>query len=181
MLGALKCVGITAVAAGCVVIAGCGSDSASPENPVGAPQSNGSTAAEAAEAAEATAIDACALISAEDISRLLGVAVEATPTSTDPAAPGCMWENPANYESVSLDIGGPNTAVNGTLAPPEPGFPLVGTPGPDGMRFMGGGSVEFPAGGRANRVQVAVLSLLGEQANDAAVDLARKVGPQIPN
>jgi hypothetical protein len=41
--------------------------------------------------------------------------------------------------------------------------------------------VEFAAGGRSNTVQVAVLSMLsGEQANDAAVGLARQIGPKLP-
>ena len=84
------------------------------------------------------------------------------------------------YESVTLEIGNPGTAINGTLPPPEPGFPEVGTPGPDGMRFLGTGMIEFPAGGRSNTVQVAVLNLLGEAADNAAIDLARKVGPQLP-
>jgi hypothetical protein len=79
-----------------------------------------------------------------------------------------------------VEIGNPSTAVNGTLPPPEPGFPEVGTPGPDGMRFLGNGLVEFAAGGRSNTVQVAVLSMAGDEANAAAVELARKIGPQLP-
>lgn len=128
----------------------------------------------------AVAIDACTLLTAEDISALLGVTVEGKSTTTDPELPGCIWENPTSYESVSVEIGNPNTAVNGTLPPPEPGFPEVGTPGPDGMRFLGSGSVEFAAGGRSNMVQVAVLSMAGDEANAAAVELARKIGPQLP-
>lgn len=94
--------------------------------------------------------------------------------------PACTWENRDTYESVTVEIGNPGTAVNGTLAPPEPGFPEVGTPGPDGMRFLGSGMVEFPAGGRSNTVQIAVLALLGPDADNAAVDLARKIGSQLP-
>ena len=48
------------------------------------------------------------------------------------------------------------------------------------MLILGSDMVEFPAGGRSNTVQVAVLKLLGEAADNAAVDLARKVGPQLP-
>jgi hypothetical protein len=48
------------------------------------------------------------------------------------------------------------------------------------MRFVASGMVEFPAAGRSNTVQVAVLSLLGPDADNAAVDLARKIGPQLP-
>jgi hypothetical protein len=161
----------------CLVFTGCGSesrpnssDAAGADRPPAAP----------ADTPGAASIDACALLSPEDVSALLGVAVAGESTSADPAAPGCLWENPDNYESIALEIGGPGTAVNDTLPPPEPGFPEVGTPGPDGMRFLGGGQVEFPAGGRNNSVQVAVPSMSGDEANNAAVELAKRIGPQIP-
>jgi hypothetical protein len=48
------------------------------------------------------------------------------------------------------------------------------------MRLLASGMVEFPAAGRDNTVQVAVLSLMGQDADNAAVDLARKIGPQLP-
>jgi hypothetical protein len=48
------------------------------------------------------------------------------------------------------------------------------------MRFMGGGAVEFAAGNRDNTVQVAVLRMSADQANSAAVELARKITPQVP-
>ena len=156
--------------------AGCGSGSGSGgETASSAP---GSVAASDV-SDSAVAIDACSLLSAEDISGLLGDAVEGKSTTTDPELPGCIWEHPTSYESVSVEIGNPNTAVNGTLPPPEPGGPEVGTPGPDGMRFLGNGMVEFAAGGRSNTVQVAVLSMVGNAANAAAVELARKIGPQL--
>jgi Protein of unknown function (DUF3558) len=155
----------------------CGTDSGpDSETAVTAP---GSVAASDA-SDSAVAIDACALLTAEDISALLGGTVEGKSTTSDPELPGCIWENPTSYESVSVEIGNPDTAVNGTLPPPEPGFPEVGTPGPDGMRFLGSGTVEFAAGGRSNTVQVAVLSMAGDEANAAAVELARKIGPQLP-
>ncbi len=109
----------------------------------------------------------------------MGAPVEGRPTGTDPDMPGCIWENPQTYESVSVEIGKPDTAINGTLPPPEPGFPDPATPGPDGMRFLGSGSVEFAAAKRSNTVQVAVLNMLGQAADDAAVDLARKISSQL--
>jgi len=48
------------------------------------------------------------------------------------------------------------------------------------MRYLGSGTVEFAAGNRSNTVQVAVLKLSADQANSAAVDLARKIAPQGP-
>ncbi len=48
------------------------------------------------------------------------------------------------------------------------------------MRLMGGGQVEFAAGDRSNTVQVAMLRLSPNQANSAAIDLARKITPKVP-
>ncbi len=164
---------IAALAIG-LAIAGCG-DKKTPASGE-SPQSSA-----ASTAAPTTApIDACKLISGEDIARVLGKPIEGSPTGTGPDMPGCMWENTDSFESVSLEIGNPGTAINGTLPPPEPGFPQVGRPGPDGMLFLGNGMVEFAAGGRSNTLQVALVNVAGGAADDAAVDLARKVGPQLP-
>jgi hypothetical protein len=177
------------VAVVCGVVTACGSNASSTgaanesrAQSAASSLESGAGTPDAVESDGAAALDACALIDAADITKLLGVPVVGKPTSTDPKfPPGCMWENPENYESVSLEIGNPGTASGDTLPAPEAGFPDLTTPGPDGMRFLGPGSVEFPAGGRSNTVQVAVLSMLsGEQANDAAVELARKIGPQLP-
>jgi hypothetical protein len=160
----------------CLAIASCGSESDSSSGNAG---SAGGSDGTVAKNESAPPIDACSLISAEDIAALLGTTVEGKSTSTDPERPECLWENAENYESITLDIGEPGSARNNTLRPPEPGFPEVGTSGPDGMRFLGSGMVQFPAGERDNLVQVAVLSMLGDDANNAAVELARKVTPQI--
>jgi hypothetical protein len=96
------------------------------------------TASIAAAGAESAApIDVCALPSPGDVSALRGATVDGASSDSR-----CVWENPDNLESVS---------------------------------------VEFVADHRANSVQVAVLSMISDgTANDAAVDLARKIGPQIP-
>ncbi len=154
-----------------LALAGCGDNKKAA--PDATPQSSGPPAPGAA-------INACTLVSPDDIAKLLGKPIEGRPIGAAPDAPACTWENRDTYESVTVEIGNPGTAVNGTLPPPEPGLPEVGTPGPDGMRFVASGMVEFPAAGRSNTVQVAVLSLLGPDADNAAVDLARKIGPQLP-
>lgn len=158
------------VSTAALALAGCGDDK--PAASESAPQASGPPA-------PGTPIDACKLVSADDIAKLLGNPVEGRSIG-GPDTPACTWENRDTYESVTVEIGNPGTAVNGTLPPPEPGFPEVGTPGPDGMRFLATGMVEFPAGGRSNTVQVAVLDLMGPDADNAAVDLARKIGPQLP-
>jgi hypothetical protein len=123
--------------------------------------------------------DPCALISADKITTLFGTPTDGTVTGKHSESPGCIWENPATFESVSIDIGKAGTARGGTLGPPDPGFPDSTTPGPDGMRFVGSGVVEFAAGDRANTVQVAVNSLRGKDADDAAVELAHQVSSQL--
>ncbi|MGA8546119.1 MAG: hypothetical protein WB785_12780 [Mycobacterium sp.] len=128
----------------------------------------------------AMAIDACSMLSPQDISGVLGVTVPGKSTNKDPEMGNCAWENPTTEESVSVEIGNPGTARNNTLPAPEAGFPDPTTPGPDGMRLMGGGQVEFAAGNRSNTVQVAMLKLSPDQANSAAVDLARKITPKVP-
>jgi hypothetical protein len=168
---------ITAVAL-CWAAAGCQSQSGPSSNSGGAGPASGSQASGAAHTANP--IDACSMLSPQDIAALLGVTVQGKSTNTDPDMGDCTWENPSTQESVSVQISNPGTARNNILPPPEPGFPDPTTPGPDGMRFMGGGSVEFAAGNRSNTVQVAVLRLSADQANSAAVDLARKITPQVP-
>lgn len=158
---------VGAVLASSYVVAGCHSQS-------------GPTGAAPAKTHAATPIDACSMLSPQDISALLGTAVPGKSTNKDPEMGNCSWENPTTLESVSIEIGNPGTALNNTLRPPEAGFPDATTPGPDGMRLMGGGGVEFAAGNRSNTVQVAVLRLSPEQANSAAIDLARKITPKVP-
>lgn len=171
--GTLRLVG-AALVLSCAV-AGCQSEN----NSTGAPQ-NGATGAPSSAAPAAKRIDACSMVSPQDISSLLGVSVPGKSTGRDPQMGDCSWQNATTEESISLTISNPGTARNNTLPPPEAGFPDLTTPGPDGMRLMGGGGVEFAAGNRVNTVQVAVLRLSPDQANSAAVDLARKITPQVP-
>lgn len=157
----------------CVAASACGSggkaDDAAPSGVVSG------TAAEVAGAA----IDACALIPAEQITALMGTPTVGEATGDNPESPGCIWENTDTFESVSVEIGNPDTAANGTLAPPQPGSLDPATPGPDGMRIVGSGVVEFPAAKRANTVQVAVNTLRGDDADKAALDLARQISSQL--
>ncbi|BBX62696.1 hypothetical protein MSAS_18700 [Mycobacterium saskatchewanense] len=125
-------------------------------------------------------IDACSMLSPQDISPLLGVSVPGVSTGKAADQADCTWTNTATEESVSLTISNPGTALHNKLPAPDSGFPDPGTPGPDGMRYLGGGSVEFAAGDRINTVQVAVLRMSADQANAAAVNLARKIAPMVP-
>jgi hypothetical protein len=160
-------------ALGCAVV-GCQSHQSHPASE-SAPASSGTATSQSAKR-----IDACAMLSSQDISGVLGVTVQGKSTGKTPQMGDCSWENPSTLESVTLEISNPGTAPNNKLPPTAAGLPDASKPGPDGMRLMGGGQVEFAAGNRVNTVQVAVLKLSADQANSAAVDLARKITPQVP-
>jgi hypothetical protein len=158
----------------CCAIAGCGSGGGATGASVG--QTSPAHQPAAADSG-ATPIDICSLVSADDVARLLQAPVAGRPFGTV----SCTWKNPSTYESVSVEIGYAGTAVDNTLAPLQPDQPSAGIPAPDGMRFLGTGLVEFPAGGRSNTVQIAVPRMSGDEVNSAAIELARKITPQIPN
>lgn len=155
-----------------VAVAGCGSDGSEtgPGPSVAATQSDAPVTG-----ADGVSLDACSMLSEEDIAPLIGPGIEGKSTSTDPDMPSCVWENPANYYSVTLNIGNQDTAPNGTV-PEEPGLPKE--PGPDGIQFYAPGAAEFAAGGRLNDLQVA-NGTSKEESDAAVVALVRKVTPQI--
>jgi hypothetical protein len=167
---------LVAIAALSCVVAGCGSSR--PSSSAGAPGSAESAATTKPSAAKH--IDACSMIAPQEISSLLGAPATGVSTGKDPTQADCTWTNSATDESISLTISNPGTALNNKLPPEEAGFPDPTTPGPDGMRYMGGGVVEFAAGNRVNTVQVAVLRMSSDEANAAAVKLAHEIAPQVP-
>jgi hypothetical protein len=114
---ALRQLVIAAVALCCA--AGCQSQSGQSSTP-GAPPAPGSQASNAAH--RANPIDACSMLSPQDISALLGVTVQGKSTNKDPEMADCTWENPSTQESVSVQLSNPGTARNNILPPPEPGF-----------------------------------------------------------
>lgn len=166
--------GIPAIAAVCCVLAACGSNGLN-AGAAGAPASQSTAASKPPVAAR---IDACSMVAPQEISSLLGAPAPGVATGKDPQQADCTWQNTATEESVSLTISNPGTALNNKL--PAPSFPDTSRPGPDGMRYLGGGEVEFAAGNRVNTVQVAVLRLSPDDANAAAVKLAREIAPQVP-
>jgi hypothetical protein len=162
--------------ASCFVLGACGSDS---DSDTSSAQSHASALEQAASGttgattgSAGAAIDACALLSDEDVAPLIGTSVPGQSTSSDPDMPSCQWENPETYTSVSIDISNPGTAPDDTLPAPDPAMQT--RPAPDGMRYFATGVVEFAADDRVVTVQVANLTS-AEDSDAAALDLANKV------
>ena len=161
-----------------IAAAGCGSSESAPTSGSASPAP---ATAEAGQA-EDSAVDACGLLSSDEVGTLIGVTVDGVPSGAGGRS-ACTWENPDTYESVTVDIGAPGTASDDTLPPlGEPGFPEVeSTPGPNGTRLVAG-AVEFAAGNRYNSVQVATpATMTADESIAAANDLVAKITPLIPS
>ncbi|WP_319455678.1 MULTISPECIES: hypothetical protein [unclassified Mycobacterium] len=167
-----RMLGPVALAAVWLALAACSSNPPSTATPEG----DGAAAASATESSAAPdAVDACALLSKEDVAPLIGVTVDGVPSGQG-GRTACFWENPDTYESVTVDIGAPDTATDDTL----PAVEVPTTPGPDGTRILAG-AVEFAAGNRYNSVQVATpVSMSADESTAAAVDLINQIKPKIP-
>lgn len=157
----------------CCTAVGCQSHSGPGTAPGGSAGSSSSSDAPQA----AKPMVACTMLSPQDISSLLGTSVQGKSTTHSVVRSGCTWEDTTSEESVTVELGNPGSAPHNTLAAPLPGFPEQ--PGPDGMRYIDFGAVKFAGGNRENTVQVAVIRLTPDQRNAAAVDLARKILPQL--
>ena len=165
------------IGACCLALGACGSDSDSStqsaaESHASALEQAASGTTAAASGTEGADYDACALLSDADVFPLIGASVPGQSTSTNPEVPGCIWENPDTYTSVSIDISSPDTAPDDTLPDPDPAIET--RPAPDGMRYFMTGVVEFAADDRVVTVQVANLSA-ADASDAAALALAQKV------
>jgi hypothetical protein len=159
----------------CCAAAGCQSHS----DPSSASGGSAGTAADSGATASAKPIDACSMVSPQDISSLLGASVQGKPTTQNAKRGGCVWENTTTSESVTLEIGTPDSAPHNTLPKPLPGLE-IGALRPDGMRTNSEGVVQFASGNRDNSVQVAVVRISADERIAAGLDLVRKISPQIP-
>ncbi|WFE98979.1 hypothetical protein [Micromonospora sp. WMMD964] len=103
---------------------------------------------------EAKPIDACALLSADEVAQVIGTTGAGGPRAGDSGDGGssCVWENPETYHSITIDIGSAGTAVGGDL-PAESPYGQT-EPGADGIRFASGGIAEFALRDRACEIQV---------------------------
>ncbi|MDT5208738.1 MAG: hypothetical protein QOF67_1153 [Mycobacterium sp.] len=109
------------------------------------------------------ALDACSLLSLATISSVLNAPVIGRHATDDTGSGYCVWQVPSTFESVSLDIGGPNTAGNLAM---EFGGPV---------HDLGGGAVEFDVAGRRGTVEVVKFGLAGDEAKLVAAGLASQL------
>lgn len=120
-------------------------------------------------------IDGCGLLTAAEVSDLIGDNDGGRPSGISTAGGGCLWENSTNYYSVSVEIGNPGSAPGGTIPPwlPELGEERkVG----DDMRDING-AIEFAAGDRDSTVQVSTTDAAADR--QAALDLIPKIRERI--
>ncbi|MET7375804.1 DUF3558 family protein [Micromonospora arida] len=103
---------------------------------------------------EAKPVDACALLSIDEVTQVIGATGDSGPQagSTNDGGSSCAWENPDTYHSITIKIGSPGTAVGGNL-PIESAYGQT-EPGSDGIRFASGGVAEFSLRDRACEIQV---------------------------
>jgi hypothetical protein len=151
--------------------AACGS------TPADQPAATASTAPRSDGAADqAKRVDACALLTAEEVTGVIGAKGGTDPEARDNGSGGgsCEWENPDTYHSITISIGSPGTAASGEL----PEDPFVNEPGPDGIRFGSGGMARFTAQDRACDIQV-VTKGTGDTDRSTAIRLIGLVRDRI--
>ncbi|MEH0930409.1 DUF3558 family protein [Micromonospora sp. CPCC 205558] len=141
-----------ACAAAAVVLSGvaaCGSTQAEQSAAGGDPPSSAG-----ATEAEAKPVDACALLSLNEVRQVIGAIGDSGPQAGGSGDGGssCAWENPDTYHSITIEIGSAGTAVGGNL-PAESAYGPT-EPGSDGIRFASGGVAEFALRDRACQIQV---------------------------
>lgn len=155
---------------------GCGGTVAGSPSAEGAAGAAGAAASAPADApsGDAADIDACSLLKPDEVTALIGANDGGKGTTSGRSI--CTWTNPAEL-SVTVDIGGPDTAINGLPA----WDPAQGPERPlgDGIRSLGGGgAVEFVASKRDCSVQV-VTDPTSHDDDAKAVALAKVVQGRI--
>ncbi|BCY09496.1 hypothetical protein L3i22_045840 [Actinoplanes sp. L3-i22] len=108
-------------------------------------------ASAAASTPASTDLDACALLDKTEVEAIIGASNGGQPG----AGVGdslCVWENPTDFHSVTVNIGVDGTAPKGKL----PADVLAGAAqkGPDGIRFAADSTANFVLANRACYLQV---------------------------
>jgi hypothetical protein len=120
-------------------------------------------------------IDGCSLLSAAEVSDLIGENDGGRPSGVSTAGGGCLWENQTTYYSVSVEVGNPGSAPGGTIPKWMPELGEERKVGTD-MRDINGG-IEFAAGDRDCVVQVSTTDATADRAS--ALVLVEKVRDRI--
>jgi hypothetical protein len=125
--------------------------------------------------APTSAVNACSLLSASEVTAVIGPNDGAKPTAgKNPDTSECTWSHettsPPSLKAIRLNVSEADTA-SGDQVPP----PALGTPPPvsgvgSGARLLLVGTLEFPAGDRVCEVQVTGLG--DDAAKQAAIQLA---------
>lgn len=169
----LATAGAAALAA--LLLAGCGAGVGG-----GAPTTEGQPAADGAgetSAGAGPAIDVCSFLTADEVNALVGSSPPGRAQSTPAGGGSCSWEDTDTYSSLTVDIGDPDTAINGTLPPWDPALGPERTL-PGGMRDVNG-SVEFVCGGtRYCSVQV-VKEIQGDADQNSGIGLVEKIRAKV--
>jgi hypothetical protein len=117
---------------------------------------------------EGDAVDACGLLEEAEIAPYV--------PATGPGSGGdgvCSWENPDTFESVTITVGEPGTAVDDLPEPsPYPDAEPIDGVGADARYSASNGLVEFVADGRTCDLQVASVTLDEAAQRAAAIELA---------
>jgi hypothetical protein len=120
-------------------------------------------------------IDGCSLLTATEVSDLIGDNDGGRATGIANAGGGCMWENETNYYSVTVEVGNPGSAPGGTIPAWDPAFGPERKVGTD-MRDINGG-IEFAAGDRDCTVQVSTTNAAADR--ESALVLIEKVRDRV--
>ena len=166
------------VAALALILTGCAATpvAGTPSSEVSSVTSAEAAANAAAGGGSSTPYDACGLLSASEVEALIGKNDGGQASTAPGGGGGCVWTNTDNQYSVSVDIGDPDTALNGlpTLDPAVgPAEPL-----PGGMRYFAS-AVEFAAKGRDCQVQVSTLDSTPGGDKAAAAKLATEIEAKV--
>jgi hypothetical protein len=154
-----------------VAAAGAMSDPSAAPSATTAASASSAAGPETDQPAAPGAIDACGLLTAAEITALIGTHSDGTGSAGQ-----CSWENEDTYHSVTVEIGDPQTASGGVLPAPVPGAKTAS--GPDGIRFSSGNVAEFLIGDRACQVQV-VTSVTDDKDRPTAVALIKLIRDRV--
>jgi hypothetical protein len=158
--------------AGCSTTVTGGTPSPESKNQPAAAGSAGGT-----EAGAGPAIDVCSFFTSDDVARLIGSSPAGKAQSTPGGGSSCTWQDTDTYSSLTVDIGDPDTAINGTLPAWDPALGPERTL-PGGMRDING-SVEFVCGGtRLCSVQV-VKEIQGDADQKTAIGLVDTIRAKV--